>query len=40
MQVQAQVNAESGEIIIVNKPWWTFLAIEPEEVLNLNITSN
>ncbi len=40
MQVQAQFNAESGEIIIVKKPWWAFLAIEPEEDLNLNKTSN
>jgi len=31
MQVQAQVNAESGEIIRVKKPWWAFLASEPEE---------
>jgi len=31
MQVQAQVNAESGEVIKVKKPWWAFLAIEPEE---------
>jgi hypothetical protein len=31
MQVQAQVDAETGEIIQVNKPWWAFLAVEPEE---------
>jgi len=31
MQVQAQVNAETGEIIRVKKPWWAFLASEPEE---------
>jgi len=31
MQVQAQVNAENGEIIRVKKPWWAFLASEPEE---------
>lgn len=31
MQVQAQVNAENGEIIRVKKPWWAFLATEPEE---------
>jgi len=30
-QVKAQVNAETGEIIQVKKPWWTFLATEPEE---------
>ena len=31
MQVQAQVDAESGEIVKVKKPWWAFLASEPEE---------
>jgi hypothetical protein len=31
MQVKAQVNAETGEIIRVKKPWWAFLATEPEE---------
>jgi hypothetical protein len=31
MQVQAQVDVETGEIIRVNKPWWAFLAVEPEE---------
>ena len=31
MQVQAQVDAETGELIQVNKPWWAFLAVEPEE---------
>ena len=31
MQVQAQVNAESGEIIRIKKPWWAFIASEPEE---------
>ena len=31
MQVQAQVDAETGELIRVEKPWWAFLAIEPEE---------
>ncbi len=31
MQVQAQVDAETGEIIQVNKPWWAFLAVETEE---------
>jgi len=28
MQVQAQVDAENGEIIKVKKPWWAFLATE------------
>jgi len=31
MQVQAQVHAETGEIVRVKKPWWAFLALEPEE---------
>lgn len=31
MQVQAQVDAETGEIIKVKKPWWAFLATEPAE---------
>jgi len=31
MQVQAQVDAESGEIVRVKKPWWAFLASEPAE---------
>jgi len=31
MQVRAQVNAENGEVIRVKKPWWAFIASEPEE---------
>jgi hypothetical protein len=31
MNVQAQVDAETGEIIQVRKPWWAFLATEAEE---------
>ncbi len=31
MQVQAQVDAETGEVLNVNKPWWAFLATEPTE---------
>ncbi len=31
MQVRAQVDAENGEVINVGKPWWAFLATEPEE---------
>ena len=31
MEVQAQVDAETGEIVRVRKPWWAFLASEPEE---------
>ena len=31
MQVQAQVDAETGETIQLNKPWWAFLAVEPDE---------
>ena len=32
MQTRVQVDAENGEIIRVGKPWWAFLAYEPEEV--------
>ncbi len=31
MNVRAQVDAETGEIIRVQKPWWAFLASESEE---------
>jgi hypothetical protein len=31
MRVKSQVSAESGEIVRVKKPWWAFLASEPEE---------
>ncbi len=31
MQTNAQVSAETGELIRVKKPWWAFLATEPEE---------
>ena len=31
MQVQAQVNAENGEVLESDKPWWAFLASESEE---------
>ena len=31
MQVKAQVSAENGEVIRIGKPWWAFLATEPEE---------
>jgi hypothetical protein len=30
MQVQAQVDAENGEVIQAKKPWWAFLATEKE----------
>ncbi len=30
-RVKAEVDAENGEIIRVKKPWWAFLASEPEE---------
>jgi len=30
-KVKAEVDAENGEIIRVKKPWWAFLASEPEE---------
>ena len=31
MDVEAQVDAESGEVIQTKKPWWAFLASEPVE---------
>jgi hypothetical protein len=31
MDVEAQVDAETGEVIKTKKPWWAFLASEPEE---------
>lgn len=31
MQVRTQVDAENGEVVRVGKPWWSFLATEPEE---------
>jgi len=31
MQIQTQVDAENGEVIQINKPWWAFLATEPAE---------
>jgi len=31
MQIRTQVDAENGEIIDVNKPWWAFIATEPAE---------
>ena len=31
MQVQAQIDAENGEVIRIKKPWWAFLASESEE---------
>ena len=30
MQVQTQVNAENGELIKTEKPWWAFLVTESE----------
>lgn len=31
MKVQAQVDAESGKVLNSHKPWWAFLATEPEQ---------
>ena len=31
MQVQAQIDAENGEVIQTKKPWWAFLASEKDE---------
>lgn len=32
MLVEAEVSAENGEIIQTKKPWWAFLASEPNQV--------
>ncbi len=32
MNVQAQVDAETGEVIRTKKPWWAFLASEEDEL--------
>ena len=31
MQVEAQVDAETGEVIQTKRPWWSFLAKEEDE---------
>ncbi|HLD55753.1 MAG TPA: hypothetical protein VJB35_05830 [Candidatus Nanoarchaeia archaeon] len=31
MKIRTQVDAENGEIIDINKPWWAFIATEPAE---------
>lgn len=31
MQVNAEIDAETGEVVRVNKPWWSFIATQPEE---------
>jgi len=31
MHVSAEVDAENGEVLKVKKPWWAFIASEPEE---------
>ena len=30
-QTKAQIDVETGEVIVVKKPWWAFLATEPDE---------
>ena len=44
MQVQAQIDAENGEVIQTNKPWWAFLASENgeqnSEAENSNVESD
>lgn len=34
MQVGVEIDSENGEIIKVRKPWWAFLATEPEEEIS------
>jgi len=31
MQIRTEIDAETGEIIKITKPWWAFLATEPKE---------
>jgi hypothetical protein len=31
MRVKTEVDAENGDVIRIRKPWWAFLASEPEE---------
>lgn len=31
MEIRAEVDAETGELIDIKKPWWAFLAAEPTE---------
>ncbi len=31
MQIRTEIDAETGEIIKIRKPWWAFLATEPKE---------
>jgi hypothetical protein len=31
MQVQAQIDAENGDLIQAKQPWWAFLATDAEE---------
>jgi len=31
MKAKAEIDAETGEVISIKKPWWAFLALEPEE---------
>jgi hypothetical protein len=31
MKVRARVDAETGDVLDIKKPWWAFLASEPEE---------
>jgi hypothetical protein len=31
MHVRAQVDADTGELIKIKKPWWAFIASEPSE---------
>ncbi len=33
MQVESQIDAETGEVIQTKRPWWSFLATEEDEVV-------
>ena len=32
MNVQTEIDPETGEVIITSKPWWAFLVSEDDEV--------
>lgn len=40
MDVEAQIDAETGEVISSHKPWWAFLASENKESDDVEVTAN
>lgn len=39
MRVDGEIDAETGELIELNKPWWAFLVAEPDSLEDVPITS-